>query len=210
MIKKISLILMLAFSQTYGKIVEGGGTPWLKESQDYLPELCFLQCCLGYVRSNGLNSNGLSSFIADKMRHWQTARCKIYFEWSDSPELILATDSNFGVTINCSTCHNWHLEMLKTMAESRLRTCLYCKLPNGQTFLTEYTRLNKIDHVKYLLSLDINKEREVRTAFNIACENGNEELIQLFQNYFEKQRLNLQIAELQNTLYNLQTKALKY
>jgi hypothetical protein len=203
---------MLAFSQTFGKIVVGDPMPWgdpMPRRQNYLRELCFLQCCLAYVRSNGLNSNGLSSFIEDKMRHWQTAKCTIYFQWSDSPELILATH-NIGVIINCSNCHNWHLEMLKTMAESRLRQYLHLELPNGQTFLTEYTRFNKIDHVKYLLSLDIIKEREIRTAFNIACENGNEELIQLFQNYFEKQRLNLQIAELQNTLYYLQTKALTY
>ena len=102
--------------------------------------------------------------------------------------------------------------MLKSMVKY-CSSCIYKESQTGQTLLTEYTLLNKIEHVEYLLSLNTNQkmlDKQVKAAFQIACNSGNGELIQLFQNYFEKQRLNLQIAELQNTLHNLQTIASNY
>ena len=53
-------------------------------------------------------------------------------------------------------------------------------------------------------------DKQVKAACQIAWKSGNGELIQLFQNYFKKIELNLQIAELQNTLHNLQTIDLTY
>lgn len=225
MIKKISLILMLAFSQIYGKIVIDDRVE---------ASLDFLKLCLRYVESNGLDKGRLKDLISSIKGRF--ANCTfanfgniiirpgfhnisdsyIYadFQWSDSPQLILATDSKFPVTINCSTCHNWDLKMLKSMVDFSVeKACIYCESQTGQTLLIDYTILNKIEHVKYLLSLNTNHkmlDKQVKVAFQIACKSGNGELIQLFQNYFEKQRLNLQIAELQNTLHNLQTIASNY
>ena len=218
MIKKISLILMLAFSQIYGRI-----------SGEVYDDLGFLQLCLRYVQSNGLNEENLIWSIQSIKNelanygkiNWNTGRTNFHinhnklhvnFQWSDSPQLILPGKY---FTINCSTCHNWDLKMLESMVSFN-HYCIYVESQTGQTLLSEYTLLNKIEHVEYLLSLNKNQamfdkfDKQVKAACQIAWKSGNGELIQLFQNYFKKIELNLQIAELQNTLHNLQTIDLTY
>ena len=206
MIKKISLILMLAFSQIYGRITE-------KHSQVYA-HLVILERCLSYVQSNELNKGNLIwmiQSIKSELANYGKINPKtgltnfsinfayidvhVDFQWSDSPQLILPGHSILPgkFTINCSTCHNWDLKMLKSMVGAS-RRCIYCESQTGQTLLIDYTILNKIEHVEYLLSLDNNREmfdkfdKQVKAAFQIAWKSGNGELIKLFQNYFEKQR----------------------
>ena len=186
---------MLAFSQIYGRI-----------SGEVYDDLGFLQLCLRYVQSNGLNEENLIRSIQSIKKelanygkiNWNTGQTNFHinhnklnvnFQWSDSPQLILPGKY---FTINCSTCHNWDLEMLKVIV-SFDHYCIYLESKTGQTLLTEYTLLNKIEHVEYLLSLYKNQtmfdkffDENVNAAFQIAWNNGNGELIQLFQNYFQK------------------------
>jgi hypothetical protein len=114
----------------------------------------------------------------------------------------------------------WDLETIKSFVEDRPYVAdrpsdhvyyqCWTRLQAGE-LLIEYTRLNKIEHVEYLLSylLPYHKlggcgckincincyvcklDSRVRYAFKIADDSYNEELIQLFQNYFQKQKLNL-------------------
>jgi ankyrin repeat protein len=62
---------------------------------------------------------------------------------------------------------------------------------NKQTFLICATRYQKTELVEYLLTLeniDVNlTNAEGKTAFDIACETGNIQIIELFQNYFAAQ-----------------------
>ena len=150
MIKKISLILMLAFSQIYGRIV--------------LPTSFYPSAC-PFITSDA------------ELLDWELKTLKSFLEgWpcvADSP-------SNYQY-LQCWT---------------RLQAGL---------LLIEYTRLNKIEHVEYLLSYLLTGcgckyniycyagklNSKVSYAFKIADDSDNEELIQLFQNYFQKQKLNL-------------------
>jgi hypothetical protein len=102
------------------------------------------------------------------------------------------------VAFICSLCHNWDLETLKSFVDDNHLWCIYEESETGQSLLTEYTLLNKTEHVEYLLSYLLpyhkvdcfackNLDRQVIKAFLMA----DDKLIQLFQNYFQKQKLNL-------------------
>lgn len=94
------------------------------------------------------------------------------------------------VNIRYNSFLKWDLELLELVVRNKADINIQSS-PERQTLLMEFVRHNKFEHVKYLLSLeniDISlKNKQGQTALDIAVTNDNQEIIELFQNYFEMQ-----------------------
>ena len=94
------------------------------------------------------------------------------------------------VNIRYNSFLKWDLELLELVVRNKADINIQSS-PERQTLLMEFVRHNKFEHVKYLLSLeniDISlKNKQGQTALDIAVTNDNQEIIELFQNYFETQ-----------------------
>ena len=96
----------------------------------------------------------------------------------------------FKIYISYSSFLKWDLELLELVVSNKADINIQ-SFPKGKTLLMEFVLHNKFEHVKYLLSLeniDISlKNKQGQTALDIAVTNDNQEIIELFQNYFETQ-----------------------
>lgn len=94
------------------------------------------------------------------------------------------------VNVRYNSFLKWDLELLELVVRNKADINIQSS-PEKQTLLMEFVRHNKFEHVKYLLSLeniDISlKNKQGQTALDIAVTNDNQEIIELFQNYFEMQ-----------------------
>ena len=94
------------------------------------------------------------------------------------------------VNIRYNSFLKWDLDLLELVVRNKADINIQSS-PERQTLLMEFVRHNKFEHVKYLLSLeniDISlKNNQGQTALDIAVRNDNQEIIELFQNYFEMQ-----------------------
>ena len=94
------------------------------------------------------------------------------------------------VHIRYNSFLEWDLDYLELVVRNKADINIQSS-PERQTLLMEFVRHNKFEHVKYLLSLeniDISlKNKQGQTALDIAVTNDNQEIIELFQKYFEMQ-----------------------
>ena len=78
--------------------------------------------------------------------------------------------------------------------------------PNRETPLILAAKHGKIDNIKFLLAYsNVNTEaidKDGNTAFNIACETGNEVIIELFQNYYREKATQKSIVTIENNSEN--------
>jgi ankyrin repeat protein len=125
-------------------------------------------------------------------------------------KLLLQAGATVDAQVVSSIFHAGYIQLpiLKLLINSGLDSNSIIRESNSESILSFFVRRSRIgfiytEIVEYLLTLDnidVNITNAAgKTAFDIACETGNIEIIELFQNYFAAQEAKASLSQTQQT-----------